>query len=103
MYAIIETGGKQYRVEKGAQLKVELLSAEVGNTVEFDKVLLVAKDDAINVGAPTLPKAKVVAKVLAEGRNKKINIIKFKRRKHHLKRQGHRQRHMLLEILDIEI
>ncbi|MHA7841648.1 MAG: 50S ribosomal protein L21 [Gammaproteobacteria bacterium] len=102
MYAIIETGGKQYRVEKGAQLKVERLATEVGDTVEFDKVLLVANDKAINVGAPILPTAKVLAKVLAKGRDRKVNIIKFKRRKHHMKRQGHRQLHTLLEIVDIK-
>lgn len=101
MYAIIETGGKQYRVEKGAKLKVELLSAEVGNTIELDKVLLLADDETVKVGTPTVDKAKVLAKVLTEGRDKKINIIKFKRRKHHMKRQGHRQSYMMLEILDI--
>lgn len=101
MYAIVETGGKQYRMEKGARLKLERLPIEVGETVTFDKVLLLNKDSVVNVGAPNLPEVKVVGKVLAEGRNRKINIIKFKRRKHHLKRQGHRQYHTVVEIMDI--
>jgi len=91
MYAVIVSGGKQYRVQEGQTLKLEKLQAEQGATVEFDRVLLVANGDDIKVGAPVVAGAKVTAEVVEHGRGKKVSIIKFKRRKHHMKRQGHRQ------------
>ena len=91
MYAVIVTGGKQYRVQEGQTLKVEKLAAEAGYSVEFDRVLLVGNGDDIKVGAPVVEGAKVAAEVVTHGRGKKVQILKFKRRKHHMKRQGHRQ------------
>ncbi len=101
MYAVIQTGGKQYRVSKGLKLKVEKLDAAEGDSVELDKVLMVADGDEVKIGAPYLDGGKVTATVTAQGRGKKVKIIKFKRRKHHLKRQGHRQAYTELEITDI--
>lgn len=91
MYAVIVTGGKQYRVQEGQTLKVEKLATEAGSSVEFDRVLLVGNGDDIKVGAPVVEGAKVAAEVVSHGRGKKVQILKFKRRKHHMKRQGHRQ------------
>ena len=91
MYAVIVTGGKQYKVAEGEFLKVEKLDAETGATIEFDKVLLVANGDDVKIGAPVVEGAKVTAEVSAHGRGDKVRIIKFRRRKHHMKRQGHRQ------------
>ena len=91
MYAVIQTGGKQYRVKSGEQLKVELLSAEVGATVSFDRVLMLGEGDGIKVGAPFLDGAAVRATVVAQGRGEKIRIFKMRRRKHYAKTQGHRQ------------
>ncbi len=101
MYAVIQTGGKQYRVSKGLKLKVEKLDAAEGDSVELDKVLMVAEGDDIKIGAPYIDGSKVTATVTSHGRGKKVKIIKFKRRKHHLKRQGHRQAYTELEITDI--
>lgn len=91
MYAIIKTGGKQYRVAEGQTLKLEKLEVGTGETVEFDEVLLIANGEKVSLGAPFLAGAKVTAEVVSHGRAKKVNIIKFRRRKHHIKRQGHRQ------------
>ncbi len=91
MYAVIVSGGKQYRVQEGQTLKLEKLAAEQGASVEFDRVLLVGNGDDIKVGAPAVEGAKVTAEVVEHGRGKKVQILKFKRRKHHMKRQGHRQ------------
>ncbi len=101
MYAVIETGGKQYKVGAGDRLKVEKLDAAEGDTVEFDKVLLLRSDDKIEAGKPYVDGRKVIARVIAHGRHRKINILKFKRRKHHMKRQGHRQYYTEVEITDI--
>lgn len=98
MYAVIKTGGKQYKVAAGQKLKVEKIDAEVGDTVEFDTVLLVSKDDKLTIGSPVVEGAKVTAQVVAQKRAKKIEIIKFKRRKHSMKRQGHRQYFTEVEI-----
>ena len=102
MYAVIETGGKQYRVEQGQRIKVEKLNADEGATVDLEKVLLVADGEDIKVGAPYLAGGKVTATVASQGRGKKVHIIKFRRRKHHLKRQGHRQWFTELEITGID-
>ena len=91
MYAVIKSGGKQYRVAEGQTLKLEKLEVATGETSEFDEVLLVVNGETVNVGAPLVSGAKVTAEVISHGRAKKVNIIKFKRRKHHIKRQGHRQ------------
>ncbi|TCP32245.1 LSU ribosomal protein L21P [Scopulibacillus darangshiensis] len=90
MYAIIETGGKQLKVEEGQALYIEKLQAEEGETVTFDKVLFVGGDN-VKVGAPTVEGASVTAKVEAHGRGKKVVVFKFKRRKHYRRKQGHRQ------------
>jgi large subunit ribosomal protein L21 len=101
MYAIIKTGGKQYRVQSGEQLRVEALSADVGSTVSLDEVLLVGSGDGIKVGAPFVSGAKVKATVLAHGRGDKVRIFKLRRRKHYQKTQGHRQSYTELRIDDI--
>jgi|EP00389_Voromonas_pontica_P015767 large subunit ribosomal protein L21 len=101
MYAIVATGGKQYRVKEGEKLRVEKLNAEAGDTVELDKVLLVGEGEDVKVGAPYLDGAKVTAKVAANGRGDKVKIIKFKRRKHHEKQMGHRQAYTEIEITGI--
>jgi large subunit ribosomal protein L21 len=101
MYAVIQTGGKQYRVSEGDTLKVEKLGADEGASVELDKVLMVANGDDIKVGTPYVDGGKVTATVKSHGRGNKVNIIKFKRRKHHMKRQGHRQWYTELEITGI--
>ncbi|KXJ53513.1 50S ribosomal protein L21 [Neptuniibacter pectenicola] len=91
MYAVIVSGGKQYRVQEGEVLKLEKLPVEAGSNVDFDRVLLVGNGDDLKIGAPVVEGAKVTAEVVQHGRAKKVEIIKFKRRKHHMKRQGHRQ------------
>ena len=101
MYAIVATGGKQYRVKEGEKLRIEKLTAEAGDTVELDKVLLVGEGEDIKVGAPYLDGAKVTAKVAANGRGDKVKIVKFKRRKHHQKQMGHRQAYTEIEITGI--
>ena len=91
MYAVIETGGKQHRVVEGELLKVEKIEAETGSTIDFDRVLLIGVGEQSQVGTPVVDGAKVSAEVVQHGRGDKVYIVKFKRRKHHMKRQGHRQ------------
>ncbi|MCK5894443.1 MAG: 50S ribosomal protein L21 [Endozoicomonadaceae bacterium] len=91
MYAVIKTGGKQYRVAEGDTLKVEKLDIATGETVEFDQVLMVGNGDDVKIGTPIVKGAKVVAEVATQVRGKKVMIIKFHRRKHHRKQMGHRQ------------
>ena len=91
MYAVIESGGKQHRVVEGETLKLEKLEAGTGESISFDKVLLVGEGADVKVGAPYLDSGKVTAEVVSHGRHRKVSIIKFKRRKHHMKRMGHRQ------------
>jgi large subunit ribosomal protein L21 len=91
MYAVISTGGKQYRVAEGQTLKIEKLSLDVGSKVDFDQVLMVVDGDKFNIGKPYVSGGKVIATVISQGRGKKIEIIKFRRRKHHRKQMGHRQ------------
>lgn len=91
MYAIIQTGGKQYRVQEGDVLRVEKLDAEAGNTVEIDQVLAVANDGQLKVGTPVVEGAKAVLKVLEHGKAKKIIVYKYKPKKNYRRKQGHRQ------------
>jgi large subunit ribosomal protein L21 len=102
MYAIIKTGGKQYRVQSGAQLRVEALPADVGAAVSFDQVLLVGEGDAVTVGAPFIAGAAVKATVVSHGRGDKVHIFKMRRRKHFQKTQGHRQSYTEVRIDDIK-
>jgi large subunit ribosomal protein L21 len=101
MYAIIRTGGKQYRVRSGEQVRVEALGAEVGASVSLEEVLLVGSGDQVKVGAPLVSGAKVKATVVAQGRGDKVKIFKLRRRKHYQKSQGHRQSYTELRIDDI--
>jgi len=101
MYAVIKSGGKQYRVETGAQVRVELLPAEVGASVSFAEVLLVGSGDAVKIGAPYVSGAQVKATVVSQGRGDKVRIFKMRRRKHFQKSQGHRQSYTELRIDDI--
>lgn len=101
MYAVIQTGGKQYRVKQGELLKVETLAAEEGQEVEFDKVLLVQSDEGIKVGRPFLEGGKVTATVTDHGRHPKVKIVKFRRRKHYMKQAGHRQNYTQIKITGI--
>jgi large subunit ribosomal protein L21 len=102
MYAVIKTGGKQYKVSPGQKLKIETLKAvNPGDQVDFEEVLLVSKDDKIQLGVPLIKGAKVSAKVLDHGRHKKIKIIKFKRRQHYDRQAGHRQNYTEVEIVGI--
>ena len=102
MYAVITSGGKQFRVVEGQTLKLEKLAAEVGSTIHFDDVLMVANGDDIKVGLPFVKGVKVAASVIGQGRHKKIHILKFRRRKHHMKRQGHRQNYTEVKITQIQ-
>ncbi|AJQ96433.1 50S ribosomal protein L21 [Gynuella sunshinyii] len=102
MYAVIVSGGKQYRVEEGQRLKLEKIEAETGKSIDFDKVLLVADGEKINIGQPVVEGAKVTAEVLSQGRHKKVKILKFKRRKHQMKQMGHRQWYTEVKITGIK-
>jgi len=100
-YAVIKTGGKQYRVQQGDVLRVELLDAEEGSAVKFDQVLLVGEGEGVTVGAPIVAGASVSATVRKHGRADKVRIVKFRRRKHFKKQQGHRQHYTEVEITGI--
>jgi large subunit ribosomal protein L21 len=101
MYAVIQTGGKQYRVQEGTYLKIEKLELGEGDSIEFDKILMIQSDDDIKIGLPYVEGGKVTATVLSQGRHDKIRIIKFKRRKHHMKQMGHRQYYTEIQITGI--
>ena len=101
MYAVIVTGGKQYRVSQGDKLRVDKLDAAEGESVDLDQVLMVVDGDDVKIGAPVLDGGRVTAEVKTHGRGDKVDIIKFRRRKHHVKRQGHRQAYTELEITGI--
>lgn len=102
MYAVIKTGGKQYRVKQGDKIKVEKIEADQGASVNLSDVLMVANGDDIKVGTPLVKGASVSATVLSHGRGPKIRIIKLKRRKHYKKRMGHRQSYTELSITGIQ-
>ena len=101
MYAVIKSGGKQYRVEAGKPVRIESLAAEVGASVAFEEVLLVGSGGDVKIGAPLLSGAKVKGTVLAHGRGDKVRIFKLRRRKHYQKSQGHRQNYTELQIESI--
>ncbi len=102
MYAVIVAGGKQHRVEEGEVLRLEKIEVATGEKIDFDEVLLVASGDEIKIGAPVVEGAKVSAEVLSHGRAEKVKIIKFRRRKHSMKRQGHRQWYTEVKITGIK-
>lgn len=102
MYALIETGGKQYRVEKDSVLFIEKLDAAEGDTVTFEKVLLISNEGNVQVGSPLVANAKVTGKVVKQGRSKKITVFKYKPKKNYKKKQGHRQPFTRVVIESIE-
>lgn len=101
MYAVIKTGGKQYKVAPGEKLKVETLTADVGATISFDQVLMIANGDQHTIGSPVVAGGKVTAEVVSHGRGEKVRIIKHRRRKNYHKEQGHRQNYTEVRIKDI--
>lgn len=101
MYAVIKTGGKQYRVSEGDQIKVEKLDGEVGSEIVFEEVLMVGEGESVKIGTPTVDGGQVKAEVASHGRHDKIHIIKHRRRKHYHKEQGHRQHFTEVKITQI--
>ena len=101
MYAVVKTGGKQYRVSAGEKIRIEQIPAEVGQEIVLDQVLLVGEGEAVKLGTPLVAGARVKAKVLAQGRGEKVRIFKLHRRKHYRRTQGHRQNYTEIEILGI--
>lgn len=101
MYAVIKTGGKQYRVEPGGEVKVEKIPGDVGDEVTFDKVLLTSDGDTVRIGKPYLENARVVGRLSRHGRNRKILVFKYKKRKGYRRKRGHRQDFSLVKIMDI--
>ena len=101
MHAVFVTGGKQYRAAEGDVLRVEKLAIDEGASVDFDKVLVVSDGESVKIGEPYVAGGKVTATVQAQGRGKKVKIIKFRRRKHHRKQMGHRQAYTELKITGI--
>jgi len=101
MYAVIVTGGRQYRVAQGETLRVEKLAGDIGSEIKLDQVLLVGEGEGVTLGAPLVAGALVTAKVVSHGRADKIRIVKFRRRKHHRKEMGHRQHYTEIEIVGI--
>jgi len=102
MYAVIQTGGKQYRVTPGEEVKLEKLPGQVGDTVAFDRVLLTSDGEALNIGKPYLENAKVVGRITRHDKNRKIVVFKYKKRKGYRRKQGHRQQYSLVKIENIE-
>jgi large subunit ribosomal protein L21 len=101
MYAVIKTGGKQYRVENGLRLKIEQIPGDVGSELVIDQVLMIADGDNVSLGKPVLDGASVKATVLQQGRHDKVRIFKMRRRKHYQKHQGHRQNYTEIRITGI--
>ena len=101
MYAVIKTGGKQYRVAEGARLRVERLDAAEGDAVEFDQVLLVGEGDKVTIGTPLVEGGKVTATVEAQGKGRKVEVVKFRRRQNYRRTKGHRQQFTQVRITDI--
>lgn len=98
MYAVIKTGGKQYRVAAGEKLKIEQIPAEVGAEITIDQILMVGEGESVKIGAPLVTGASVKATVLSQGRHDKVTIFKMRRRKHYQKHQGHRQNYTEIRI-----
>jgi large subunit ribosomal protein L21 len=103
MYAIVKTGGKQYQVSSGDQLRVEKLEGNVGDTIELDSVLLIADGEQVTIGTPVVENAKVIATIAEQGKHKKINVFKRKRRKGYRLMRGHRQLYTALKISEINM
>ena len=101
MFAVFESGGKQHRVCEGEVVRLERLGSGVGEHVEFERVLMVARDDDVSVGTPYVDGVSVTGEVVAQGRGRKIRVIKFKRRKNYLRRAGHRQHYTDVRITGI--
>ena len=101
MYAVIKTGGKQYRVSAGEKLRVEQIPADIGSEIVLNEVLFIANGEDLTTGAPLVNGASVIAKVVAQGRGEKVRIYKMRRRKHYRKSQGHRQNYTEIEIVSI--
>ena len=101
MYAVIQSGGKQHRVTTGEQLKLEKLAGEVGESVTFSDVLMLSNDGAVKIGTPNVDGATVTGKIIEQGRDRKIRVFTYKRRKNQRTRSGHRQHYTLVEITDI--
>jgi large subunit ribosomal protein L21 len=102
MYAVVKTGGKQYRVSKGDKVKIEKIPGDVGAEVSFDQVLMIGGTDDVKVGTPVVSGATVSARIVKQDRSKKVMVFKFKRRKGYKKKQGHRQAYTQVEITGIE-
>ena len=102
MYAVLSTGGKQYRVQEGDVIFVEKLNAEVDSTVEFNEILVVSNNGEVKVGKPVVEGAKVVAKVLAQGKAKKVVVFKYKPKKDYRRKAGHRQPYTKIQVEKIE-
>lgn len=103
MYAVVKTGGKQYRVAEGDTVRVEKLVADEGASVQLDRVLMIADGDQVTLGTPYVEGGKVTATVKGHGRAKKVKIVKFRRRKHYLRHQGHRQWYTELKVTGISV
>ena len=102
MYAVVKSGGKQYRVSKGDRVKVEKIPGEVGTEVNFDQVLMIGGTDDVEVGTPVVSGATVTARIIKQDRSRKVTVFKFKRRQGYKKKQGHRQAYTQVEITGIE-
>jgi large subunit ribosomal protein L21 len=102
MYAVIANGGKQYRVKEGQTLRLEKIEQDLGESIELDEILMLVDGDKVSVGKPTVSGAKIVAKVEKHGRGDKIEVLKFKRRKHHMKHMGHRQWYTEVKVVEIK-
>jgi len=102
MYAVIKTGGKQYRVTEGGLLRIEKINGEVGEAIEFEEVLMIANGEEVEVGRPVLSESRVVGEIVEQGKGKKVIVFKSKRRKGYRKKQGHRQLYTVLKIKEIK-
>lgn len=101
MYAVVEAGGKQYRVKEGDRIRVEKCDAEIGNSINIDKVLMLGKDDGALVGSPFISGASVTAKVLGHGKEDKVIVFKYRRKKNYRRFRGHRQQYTELSVESI--
>ena len=101
MYAVIKTGGKQYRIVEGDLLRVEKIKGEIGEIVEFEEILMIANGERVEIGRPVLSNSKVIGEIVEQGKAKKIIVFKSKRRKGYRKKQGHRQQYTVLKIKEI--